>query len=1321
MGTGLKENRKRKLRRKVAIAFLFSVFAVSLGLLLLMTSSFGTRMILVSVNQALRVISPEAPQIDLEIEWRLFESAVNVRNLKVDFPGRGGIKAEKIQVSLRPFQLFYNRLIIKEITCSGLDVDWDMTFAGFEEAPSGGFDMPGLSFDWVIEKLSIGKTALRVKLADGEYSHIEDFHLSADHSEDGYGFLLETGRGLINAGNVSTPVNSIRVDGVAGKDRFDFSNAVVFLPGIRFDFSGSISGLDNPGGEIALKLDVPLDKLPQIWPQLPDMSGAMQLDLKLMGDMDNPQLHGEAHLKQLRVKRMNFEDSDLKLRLGRRAAILDGSVLKMAGGRVVFEKAHLFFDESMSTDLRLNLENVELAQILEDLSVERSKVMQKITGLITFSGAIKPFELKGEADLEVVGHSTWTGPWRTRDRVGREVLDVPLGHIKMGLFVDTSCFELQNGTISFGNTIITMPVTHFGFDKHFHYEYNSDQFDLADVGQIMGIDFTGTGSLRCTLDGPSNKPDLNATIDFENLSLQGIRLGHVSGRIHYWGDELKFYELKGRLGQSAYDASATFTFQHGGSTILDITYNTEGSRVEDAVYMVGLDDTVAGGFSGIYRGGGRFHGPFGDFGGNIRLEMERFGMPAQPMDRAFVDIGIEHNIINFNDVRAERGDGVLIVEGSVEDWNRLDLEFRTENMQLSQFEMLNFLFAEAEGGMSLSAQLAGTLKEPVVTGMLLVDPLDLGKDRLAQSEIHFEMRPAYFNMRGKCFGEELVFSAMFELEPQPKVKLEVEGKRFDYPFVLHRMLGWDKIESGAVDFRLKGEIPLKSPTSAVLEASVSALDGQISGVLLTADASADLRYDKGRFSLDPMRLSGPGTEFIAQGYIDTLGSVEVFFKGNTEWRLVQAFVDGIDESDGPIMFDLTMSGPWKDKVFSGEIGFSRGLLQLDGMSSQISNIEGRVFLDGDTLRSGGLSFNYSGGSIAVDGGIVIDPQKFTPLNYDLQLQISRLSFPIDEGITPALSGSLSISGQPWPLKVEGDINVDELLYTRSISWQKKLIMDRVTRIIRPSRSRDRKAEKPRFGFDIRIKGDEENIQINNNLARLGLQADLLLTGSELNVGLLQTLSSDRGKFYFQNNEFEVQTFMVEFREPDRIYPVYNIIGETTVVYYENDEEKEVKITLQVKGENDNVEVLLSSDSGLPQTDLVSLLIVGQPASQMQSENTMASGLNALSDIYGVNEQIRDQFKLDEFKLSSEYVESSSSYGTVLVPKLTLGKEIGRDFFITYSTVVGEQQATRKNQEFKIEYRKKFGKHRFTLSGEWDDDSIKPEGNFGTDVRYQLHF
>jgi|GEM_PF-3002363 len=1320
MGTGLKENRKRRLRRKATIAFLFSIFAISIGLLFFLTSSFGTRIILGSVNQALSVMSKEAPHIDLEIEWHLFKSAVSISNLNLDFPGKGSISAERIEVAMRPFQLLYNRLIIKEIECKGLRVKWDLTQVRTEAVPSEGFKLPALSFDWVVEKLSIGKADLLVKLSEGDYSHIEDFHLSADHAENGYGFLLETGHGLINIGKVATPLNSIRVDGVVNKDKFDLENVVIFLPGIKLELSGSVAGLSNPGGEIALKLDLPLEKLPKIWPQFPDMGGDMQVDVKLMGDRSNPQLHGDVHFKQLRVKKMQFEDSDLKIRLGRQAAILDGSILKMAGGQVLLEKAHVFFDDVMSTDLRLNLDSVELAQVLEDLSVQRSKVMQRVSGIVTFKGAMKPFELKGDADLEVVGHSTWTGPWRTRDTFGREVVGVPLGQIKLGLFVDKSCFELRDGTVSFGNTIINVAVTRFGFDNHFYYEYSSDQFDLADVGQLLGMDIAGTGSLQVTLDGPSGKPDLNAIIDFDNTSLQGIRLGHINGRIHYFGEELKFYELTGQLGQSTYDASVIFTFPKGKKTILDITYNTPGSRVEDLVYMIGLENTIAGDFSGLYRGSGRFFGPFGDFGGNARFEFEKFNMPSQPMDKAVVDISIEHNKINFKEVRAERAAGAIIIEGSVDKWDVLDLDFRTEKFQVSQFEMLKFLFGDSKGGMDISGQVAGTLKDPVVTGMLLAESIEMGADKLAPSEVHFEMRPAYFNMWGKCFSEELTFSAMFEFEHPASVKLDVSGQRFRYPFVLRRLLGWE-LQGGAVDFKLKGTVPLVSPANSVLDASIIALDGNISGIPLTSSASAALRYDKGRFSLESLRLSGPGTDFTAQGYIDTQASVEVYFKGDTEWRLVQAFTDSIEDSDGPIKFDLSMSGAWKEKILSGEIGFTRGVLELRGQSSQISNIKGKIYLDGDSLRSGGLSFDYMGGNVDVDGGIEINPQNFTPQNYDLQLQVSRLIYHIDEGMTPTLSGTLSINGQPWPLKVEGDLNVDEMLYTRSIRWQKKLIMDRITRIIRPSRSRDKNTEQPKFNFDIRIKGDEESIQINNNMAKLGIQADLLLTGSELATGLLQTLSSDRGKFYFQNNEFDVQTFMVEFREPDRIYPVYDIVGETTVTYYENDEEKEVKITLQVKGENDKVEVLLSSDSGLPQTDLVSLLIVGQPASQMESENTMASGLNALSDIYGVNEQIRDQFKLDEFKLSSEYVESSSSYGTVLVPKLTLGKEIGRDFFITYSTVVGEQQATRKNQEFKIEYRKKYGKHRFTLSGEWDDDSIKPEGNFGTDVRYQLHF
>ena len=155
-------------------------------------------------------------------------------------------------------------------------------------------------------------------------------------------------------------------------------------------------------------------------------------------------------------------------------------------------------------------------------------------------------------------------------------------------------------------------------------------------------------------------------------------------------------------------------------------------------------------------------------------------------------------------------------------------------------------------------------------------------------------------------------------------------------------------------------------------------------------------------------------------------------------------------------------------------------------------------------------------------------------------------------------------------------------------------------------------------YDIKVDAPG-TLKIDNNLATLQARADLTLQGSYAAPVVLGRAEIDRGRVYFQGNTYVIRRGTIDFTNPQKLDPLFDVEAETRIRSY--------NVILKVNGTLERVYPTLSSDPPLSAVGILGLLAgldesEVEAAQQMQGEVRKLAGQGAASLAAGkLSEQV----------------------------------------------------------------------------------------------------
>jgi hypothetical protein len=458
---------------------------------------------------------------------------------------------------------------------------------------------------------------------------------------------------------------------------------------------------------------------------------------------------------------------------------------------------------------------------------------------------------------------------------------------------------------------------------------------------------------------------------------------------------------------------------------------------------------------------------------------------------------------------------------------------------------------------------------------------------------------------------------------------------------------------------------------------------------LRNDGPLDIALDQGVVSLQAFRLQGEDTRLGLSGQVNLSSSqLALRAEGDANLGVLQGFFRDL-RSAGRASIAADVVGSLERPMFSGSAEVVNGRFRHMVMPHGLENINGRVKFDGRNIRFDDIRAKMARGDLRFGGRIGLEG--FVPSLLDLTASGEGMEFRYPAGFTSLLDADLALRGTLSQPVLSGNIQVRAATLKRRVDLGAGMIELGAAAGVPGGGGASASSGFP-LRFDIRVLAPQ-TLQVDNNLARITASADLRLAGTLDKPLLFGRADIDRGEVWFEGKRIVVNRGSIDFTNPVKIEPAFDIEAETRV----RAPGQTYRITLRLQGTLQRMAPSFSSDPPLPVSDIMTLLLGDAGTTQdpelraLQNPNAAettllqarAARLLASPIASNVGRAVEKTLGVDTFQLTPLLTDLSQQ--TVrLSPgaRLTIGKRISDRIYLTYSRSL---TSTRDDQLILLEY------------------------------------
>ncbi len=1323
------------MARRFGIFLLVLLAAAGLlaaGLLIWATSESGARFI----SSELRTQIRKDTGFDMsfgDVDLDIIPPRIRLNDIEAgDEKGRVKCTIEEAEFAPRPLDLIAGKISIEEVylgspSCAvrlgkrEIDSLDELVRRRDPNAVRTGLDLSKLP-DFDVFAVSSGKLQLTVQ---------DEGRLGAlDFTVDGFGLDVTGGepgvevRGLLEHAHANWRRDDEKVD--------------ESLEGFRFRAAVAEEAIDIrhlsalvAGANIRLRdAHIPLPMWPQ-GPDVTDLSVEIPLALANRLPLDLPHLAGTAgFLGQISIRqerdgktglsargRVQLDDAEVDeivvgdlnglVSLTPRGVAFAETELKTAEGRLSLS-GNIEFDEHLTADISAYLDGIELAHLLEQLTVDGAYVTQKMTGPIKLKGRLNPLRLDGSIRLEVVGHTVRLDSFRVKN--APIALHIPRGTVQGKVSITEQFIEGRELEVSTGSSRVDVDMRINFDDSMWRLHARSNNLHMEDIKQIAEFEVGGHGRVNCLITGLLWEPRIKGSADLEKFVFEGLHFDHAVTDVNFLDGVLSFDGLSVKRDRSR--ASVTelvLDFNAPGGLNVLTKIEAEHVAVEELARVFHIDTSPYGSPKGLLFG--RVAIDYNLKPDHLRIdadlvhdEVELFGERFGP---DVLKLTWDDGALTVTEFGLTKGRGTISVTGAmladssinfigVASGLNLDTIDNPEIKQLG-IRATAQAFVVAEGTLDhpqgwanvrLSEAVRGGVRYgPTTFDLALDDTLLTGKGRIAGEAAnveHLELDLSKDKFLVEGFVHDLDLVPLLEIDSRGHTasfdvtgEMAVSGSLSGPPNISGHA-NFDKVRIAIDDFEFANKHPLK------------------------------LRAKRSRFRIKRARFGGPDIVFDVKGMFG-LERMDIKIKGLADLNSASSLVDGLEKSAGRLNFEVKARGAYDAPSLHGSADLRDGMVSVSGFPHRIEQIRGQVSLNPKLIRFLDFTARCAEGGLGASGEIRLKEGEIA--DYQFRLQMSDLELALIEDLTftaSTVNDGLILSsprkdGLP---NVTGDVEVRNLRYTHDIRVLElsDIDVDRLSgKQVRASKPKLIDKKNDVFSFDVKLHGDR-NLQGRNNLFDVDLVIDdlekpLRLVGTNQTFGFLGRILGKQGQVRFLGKRFDIKYAAVDFRDPLRPdNPHFRVTADGQV--------RDWKVTMTVEGTVEEYELKFASQPYLPREDIVSVIMTGLTRAEHRQFGGSAI---PIGDIFSQLGPGSGAIPL-EFRVYSEYSEKAGTETT----RIALGRWITPDVWVSVSSSVGQDRDVEAHFDYKIN-------NQFSITAGYENDNEGNVGNVGLDLKFRLEF
>lgn len=1064
-----------------------------------------------------------------------------------------------------------------------------------------------------------------------------------------------------------------------------------------------------------VSVEVPLEMLARLPVDLPSMWGtagfAGQLSAK-EGSDGEPEVfaRGRARLTDGKVDDIVVGNLEGLISLAPRGISFSEVALEAAEGHLFIE-GNLAFDKEMSIDVTARLQRVELAHLLENLTVDSAQVTQFMSGTLTAKGTIFPLTLNVTTGLDVEDHTVLSDSFRaTRKDV---LLHIPRASVSGRVKIDEKQVLARGLDVRFGESQVSVDLK-FNLDskKGWSLTAKSNQFVLDNLKQIAGFDVAGRGKLNCTITDPNyGTPRISGSLHFQSMRFAGFDFDEVSSGVRFDGkSHLMFHDLAVRNTRSVY-SSSEISLLFGGRNGLTIDAKVEAERVaiEDIARTFHIDTRPYGSPTGFLYG--RVAIDYTLAADHLRIEARLDHDRLTVFEERFGTDGLAF-VWDDGDLVVERfdmgkGGGKISITGAMGSDGSLNFMGVAREVDLSSVDNERFKALDILGRSQIFVIVDGTTAHPTGRADVRISEARHNDLLYGPSHLELELENNIVTGRGNLAGDMAALEhGRLDLSDNT---FGLEG--FVYDVDLISILDID-VQGQRASLDVTGEVALEGKLEARPHltgyASLNRVSFAVNDFEFTNKNQVEISARRDRFTLARTRFKGNDVTFDVSGKAGLENITNISLEGLVNLSSIRDLVGPVTSSSGKLMFNARVKGTWSEPQFRGEATVENGAFQISGFPAPLENVFGRIVLGSNKISFMDFKASCAGGDLDMDGQLTLGG--LDVLDYRINMNMRDLELQLSEDLffkaSTTRQGLLLRPGGKRDLPtITGDVEITNLRYTedlKMIELSDLLSVDRLTGTrLRTKKPRVFDEKKDKIAFDIRLHGSR-NLEVRNNIVDARLRIDdveepLRLVGTNQSYGFLGRLLGTRGQIRFAGKTFDIRYAALSFRDalrPDN--PTFRVTADGQV--------RDWKITITAQGTVDDYEIKITSQPYLSQQDLVFLLLTGMTKAehlQFGSSGLARIGTSILGPVGG------DMIPL-EVQIYTEYSEKAGTDTT----RISLGKWITENIWAAFSSSLGEERDIEANIDYRIN-------DNLSISVDYDNES--QTGNLGIDLKYRKEF
>jgi outer membrane protein insertion porin family len=764
---------------------------------------------------------------------------------------------------------------------------------------------------------------------------------------------------------------------------------------------------------------------------------------------------------------------------------------------------------------------------------------------------------------DVVAHIAASGTKYNNVILGDSDIDLSYAGATSLLTFGHASFRDSGGTLALTGTV-GFPDS--GPSPQFDLAVDASAFPIARTLQVvnlkLAVDGLGTGKMTVT-----GTPD--------------------AGRVRFDG-------MTVRQGSSDMRLNGTLAWLPGkGKLDLDLDIAARDFPVTTIAKFFELGTLP---LTGNLTGTLHLKGPKDRLEGSGKVTIAKGSIYGEPIDSASADVLFTSGKLKATNVTLAAPAGTITGEAELDlGTNQFSYTIKSTQLDLSKVKLLGQLSQLFGGKLTITSTGAGTVDQPelvlqatlaegVIKGIAL--PVDA-----PPPTIYVAIRNGRLTVKGSAF-DAVTIDGDGSVSPAGDLDGTVHVQISDITKLVNIVSAGSALPASGharIDLQLGGRI--SSLESLHIEATVPDLSLRISEHEFVPNQPIRLGLRNGRVVFDSFELGRNGSVFSVVGFIDLTRdkAIQLDVKGEVEAALAQLFVPDV-RADGHINIALGIRGSLSTPRVTGSAELQDAQVKFTGFPQLIDQINGTILFREDRIEINALQARIGGGTVVAGGYVTTDG--LSAKRARLTLTGRDVALRYFQGLSVEGNFNLVLSGDAERIVLQGDVNVAHALYFRDFDLGTSvvnLLLARrgITPVVTAS-------WQDRVSLRIHMTAPD-TLAVKDNIADVTATADLDVTGTLANPVVLGLVSFDEGgKIRFQNIDYRVTRGSINFQNPFRIDPFFDVTIEGRVSSSLGDPENagQYDVTVNINGTLDRITPTITSDPPASDVTLFSILGLG---------------------------------------------------------------------------------------------------------------------------------